>query len=154
MKSKLLLIYYVIVIPLLVGLYFHRSYVSEIFTYSKVYFMFLISISLLMLIGLPLLFRLVYSRIGGQKMLFAIIPSILFCLLVYFCFHYFYYATKQHQFDPFVQAPPHIYNRASIPDNSFVILALGGSTTNCGRLNREEGYIYQLEQKLNQNSKS
>lgn len=59
-----------------------------------------------------------------------------------------YYSSRYHGFDPFTQIHCPKYETAKVNKNDFIVLCLGGSTTNDGRLNEEDKYPAILEKKL------
>jgi lysophospholipase L1-like esterase len=70
--------------------------------------------------------------------------------VVYIAGHYYYYATQEHVFDPFLQMPPNEYEFSAEKDSTtFRVLCLGGSTTRNVRLDTMDRYPSQLHQTLN-----
>ena len=81
----------------------------------------------------------------------ALIPSLITLFVVYLGGHYYYYATQEHLFDPFLQMPPNPYEFSTETDtNTFRILCLGGSTTRNVRLDTMDRYPSVLHQILDQ----
>lgn len=66
-------------------------------------------------------------------------------LIIYAVASHSYYRTLQYPFEPFVQIGYNKYDTLVVADNDLIVLCLGGSTTNDGRLQESEKYPAQLE---------
>jgi hypothetical protein len=136
-KKILLITYYIVYLLFYAGFIFvHPSLKKFAFIYS-----ILLSILFLGFI-VPLIINRLIRKYGRRKILFSAIPSIILLLFVYLLFSIKYYYTQQHLFDPFLQIhPPAVApDDFKEPDNSYRILALGGSTTRNIRVSPEERY--------------
>ncbi|MBI9038599.1 MAG: SGNH/GDSL hydrolase family protein [Bacteroidales bacterium] len=143
MKRFLKYFYYIIVGGIIIGMLLQQSDEKQIFNYSYIYFGITI-VTAFFLIFIPFLIRYLIKKIGAKNLLFSVIPTLVILLIIYFFFHYRYYYQLEspvRAFDPFLQAPPPQFDVNIEKDtNEFRIIALGGSTTRCNRL--EEQYRY------------
>ena len=147
--NKVLLTYFIFAILLIAGLATHGSDTPEILIYSKKYFIVLVVLALIFLVAIPWWIRSFISKHGTKNFFSAILPSLITLLIAYFIGHYWYYATQEHLFDPFLQMPPNEYEFEARPDtNTFRVLCIGGSTTRNIRLDTMNRYPSQLHQIL------
>jgi lysophospholipase L1-like esterase len=81
--------------------------------------------------AVPALHRVAATRIGRRGVVFAVVPSVLLLMTGYLAFSAFYYRTRQHPFDPFLQITPPSPEECQRPraPKTFRVLTLGGSTT-------------------------
>jgi len=147
--NKVLLTYFFFALLLIAGLATHGSDTPEILIYSKKYFMVLLVLALIFLVAIPWWIRSFISKNGTKNFFSAIFPSVITLLLAYFIGHYWYYATQEHMFEPFLQMPPQEYKYDSPKDTSTLrVLCIGGSTTRNIRLDTLNRYPSQLHQIL------
>jgi len=107
----------------------HRSAHPLILGYSAGHLAFLALAALPF--AVPALHGLAARRIGRQGVVFAVLPSVLLFMTGYLVFSAFYYWTREHRFDPFLQITPPSPEECQRPKppDSVRILTLGGSTT-------------------------
>ena len=112
-----------------VGWLVHRSTRPLILGYSGAHLAFLALAALPF--AVPALHALAARRIGRQGVVFAVVPSVLLFMTGYLVFSAFYYRTREHRFDPFLQITPPSPEACQRPkaSNTVRILTLGGSTT-------------------------
>jgi len=139
--NKVLLTYFFFAFLLIAGLATHGSDTPEILIYSKKYFIVLAVLALIFLVAIPWWIRSFISKNGTKNFFSAIFPSVITLLLAYFVGHYYYYATQEHLFEPFLQMPPNEYVFEAQKDtNSVRVLCIGGSTTRNIRLDTLDRY--------------
>ena len=149
--NKVLLIYYFFALLLISGLAAHSSDTPEVLIYSKKYFIVLLVLALVFLVAIPWWIRSFISKHGVKNFFSAIFPSVITLLLAYVVGHFYYYATQEHLFEPFLQMPPNEYVFDSQKDTStYRVLCIGGSTTRNIRLDTLDRYPSQLHQILKQ----
>lgn len=146
-RKFLALIYYMVYGIIYFGWLFQRSVDPVFFNYSVTYLIFLA----VMLIPFLFLFLLsIYERKVGRKG--AVYTGIIaggFLGALFFLGSIFYYHTRVHRFDPFLQNPP--ADIAGIPvkeKDEIRILCLGGSTTENAALAPDRRYPKVLERIL------
>ena len=153
MKNYLKCFYYIIVAGVIIGMLFQQSPDKQIFNYSYIYLGIIIIVALILLF-IPFIIRFLIKKIGSKNLLFSIIPTLVILLILYFFFHYRYYYQLENpvrEFDPFLQAPPPQFDINTEKDtNEFRIIALGGSTTRCNRLEEQYRYPQVLEDILSE----
>lgn len=148
MKIFFKYLYYIIVIGIIIGMLFQQSPNKQLFNYSYMYFAIIIFVAFVLII-IPIVIRYLIKKIGSKNLLFSVIPTLVILFIVYFFFHYRYYYQLEspvRKFDPFLQAPPPEFDVNLEKDtNEFRIIALGGSTTRCERLEEQNRYPKVLE---------
>ncbi len=153
MKSFIKYIYYIIVACIIIGMLFQQSLNKQLFNYSYSYFIIIIIVAIILLL-IPVIIRYLIRKIGSKNLLFSVIPTLVILLILYFFFHYRYYYQLENpvrEFDPFLQAPPPQFDVNIEKDtNEFRIIALGGSTTRCNRLEEQYRYPQVLEDILSE----
>ena len=112
-----------------VGWLVHRSARPLVLGYSAGHLVFLALAALPF--AVPALHRAAARRIGRQGVIFAVLPSVLLFMTGYLVFSAFYYRTREHRFDPFLQITPPSPEECQRPKapGAIRVLALGGSTT-------------------------
>lgn len=77
-----------------------------------------------------------------KKIFFVILPAFVLVAVIYFFFSIWYYYTRTHPFDPFLQTyPPYLESKYfEKPEKVFRILTFGGSTTGNMRLPQKNRY--------------
>lgn len=148
--KKVLLIYYIFATIIFAGFATHGSENPEIYIYSKTYLAVLVVMALALFVAIPWWINRFVKKNGGRSFLMALVPSLITLFVVYLGGHYYYYATQEHLFDPFLQMPPNEYEFSAEKDSStFRVLCLGGSTTRNVRLDTMDRYPSVLHQILN-----
>lgn len=148
--KKALLIYFILAAIIFVGFATHGSDNPEIYIYSKIYFAVLVVMALALFLAIPWWVNSFVKKNGSRNFFMALVPSLITLFVVYIGGHYYYYATQEHLFDPFLQMPPDEYEFSSKKDSTtFRVLCLGGSTTRNERLDTMERYPSVLHQILN-----
>jgi lysophospholipase L1-like esterase len=148
--KKVLSIYYILAAIIFAGFATHGSDNPEIYIFSKKYFAVLVVMALAFFLAIPWWVNSFVKKNGTRDFLMALVPSLIMLFIVYLGGHYYYYATQEHLFDPFLQMPPNEYEFSSEKDSStFRVLCLGGSTTMNTRLDTIDRYPSQLHQILN-----
>ncbi len=149
--KKLLLIYYILAAIIFAGFATHGSKNPEIYIFSKIYFTVLVVMALALFLAIPWWINRFVKKNGARNFFMALVPSLITLFVVYIGGHYYYYATQEHLFDPFLQMPPNEYEFSAEKDSTtFRVLCLGGSTTRNVRLDTMDRYPSQLHQILNQ----
>jgi len=149
--SILRLLFYVVYGVIYAGLLFHRSDQPLIYWYSGRY----IAVLLLALLPflLPTAFAALRKLYGTKTLMFGMIPAATLLLLVYIFAHIYFDYTREYRFDPYLQAPAQLLeNQYEQPrkNNSYRILALGGSTTKNDMLPPEDRYCAVLKRLLSE----
>jgi hypothetical protein len=83
-----------------------------------------------------------------MKAINYIFTFLFFIVVLYLFIQFKYYTSRYYSFDPFTQIHCPKYEFSEVIKNDLIILCLGGSTTNDGRLNEEDKYPTILEKKL------
>jgi lysophospholipase L1-like esterase len=98
-------------------------------------------------LGLPYILLYAQHKIGRKKLIYSLIPTIIFSFLVYYVLSSYYYLTQTHLFDPFLQAPPPPIDQGRLERSNDVyrIVTIGGSTTLNKHLIKEQRYPTLLE---------
>lgn len=149
--KKTLLIYYILAAIIFAGFATHESKNPEIFIFSKIYLGVLVVMALVLFLAIPWWINSFVKKNGARNFFMALVPSLITLFVVYIGGHYYYYATQEHLFDPFLQMPPNEYEYSAEKDSTtFRVLCLGGSTTRNVRLDTMDRYPSQLHQILNQ----
>lgn len=149
--KKVILIYYIFASIIFAGFTSHESENPEIYIYSKIYLLILVVIAMALFLAIPWWVNSFLKKNGAKNFFMALIPSLLTLFVVYIGGHYYYYATQEHLFDPFLQMPPNEYVFSEKKDSTtFRVLCLGGSTTRNVRLDTMDRYPSQLHQILKQ----
>jgi lysophospholipase L1-like esterase len=150
-NSILRLLFYMVYGVIYAGLLFHRSDQPLIYWYSGRYAAVL-SLALLPFL-LPTAFAALRKLYGAKTIVFGIIPAATLLLLVYIVAHMYFDYTREYRFDPYLQAPAQLlenqYEQAR-KNNSYRILALGGSTTKNDMLLPEDRYCAVLKRLLSE----
>ncbi len=147
--KKGLLIYYIFAAIIFAGFATHGSENPEIYIYSKTYLAVLVVMALALFLAIPWWINSFIKKNGTRNFFMALVPSLITLFVVYIGGHYYYYATQEHLFDPFLQMPPNEYEFSAEKDSTtFRVLCLGGSTTRNVRLDTMDRYPSQLHQIL------
>ena len=111
--------------------------------------MVLLVLALIFLVAIPWWIKSFISKNGLKNFGAAILPSLITILVVYTGCRYYYYATQDHLFEPFLQMPPNKYEFDLEKDSSTLrVLCIGGSTTRNVRLDTLNRYPSQLHKIL------
>ena len=149
--NKVLTVYYILALLLISGLATHSSDLPEILIYSQKYFIVLLILALIFLVAIPWWIRSFISKNGVKGFWSAILPSLITILVLYTGGRYYYYATQDHLFEPFLQMPPNEYKYEAKKDTSTLrVLCIGGSTTRNIRLDTLNRYPSQLDNILSE----
>lgn len=126
MKWLILSIYLLFTGFILTGFYLYESPVPELVQYDLGYIIGLILLTILMMLVIPWM----YIKQSTKHFIFSLTPLLFLAIIGYFLCHYRYYSTQEHLFDPFLQMPPTQHGEPPAKkENDFVIVCLGGSTT-------------------------
>lgn len=148
--KKVLFIYYIFATIIFAGFASHGSDTPEIFIFSKKYLAVLVVMALLLFVAIPWWINRFGKKNGVRSFFMALVPSLITLFVVYLGAHYYYYATQEHLFDPFLQMPPNEYEFDAEKDSTtFRVLCIGGSTTLNVRLDTMDRYPSVLHQILN-----
>lgn len=138
------LLFYLVYGLVYTGWLFHRSTAPVWGGYSSTYLAFLVVAALPFALP-PIVWRAA-ATLGRRHFLFASAALGAGLALAYIVAAQVYYHSRLHPFDPFLQMPaaPIAVPVEKAP-GTVRILALGGSTTACGRLAESDRYPEQLE---------
>lgn len=140
-SSKIIeLVYYLVYLIVFAGFLFHRSANPSIGPYSIEHTAFLAILALGFFV--PWAIRLLSRKFGSKQTTLALALAGFAALILYVLGGAFYYNTRSHPFDPYLQMPPPNINPAKFekPDNTIRIITLGGSSTQNGGLAHEHKY--------------
>lgn len=129
-KKMFLFVYYLAFTVFYAGFIFiHKVYRGSLGRYSILYSLLVMVLAFGFFV--PPLILFIKKKIGTKKMLFIMIPSVVLIIIIYSFSSYRYYYAQKHLFEPFLQThPPSVVpSNWAKPENTFRILALGGSTT-------------------------
>lgn len=134
------LVFYFVYLIIFAGFLFHRSANPSIGPYSIEHTALLAILALGFL--LPYGTRLFSKKFGSKQTAFILALASVASVTLYVLGSAYYYNTRFHPFDPYLQMPPPKINPAKFekPDGTIRILTLGGSTTQNGGLPRAEKY--------------
>lgn len=137
----LLGLYYIIAGFIYAGWIFHHSDKPQIFIYSYNHIVFLLLLSIFFIF--PIIVLKVIKRLCLKTLLYNIVPTLGFIIILYSVLSIIYYNRQVHSFDPFLQMPSSFirdFPLAGTGTDAIKIMTLGGSTTKSYHLKPAERY--------------